>query len=181
MEMILVSFICRVNAASHSGSISMCCPTCLNTGSIPWETRHLWDGCTLTLPIYLCKEAGLLLCYLHTLEQLQKSIETFQKLDSELIGPIRWTTDQDVPEHDIEISKCSCNITQNKKRSMYCSSLQVTNQTLDTSKFKRLLGGVAVKLEASMQVSVTQMIDKRPYDCLHQILLHHEHPRLHTH
>lgn len=64
---------------------------------------------------------------------------------------------------------------------MCCFSLQVANQTLDTSKFKRLLGGVAVKLEASMQVSVTQVIDKGLYDRLHQILLHHEHPSLHTH
>lgn len=39
MEMMCVSFICRVNAASHSGSISMCCPTCLTTGSIPWDRQ----------------------------------------------------------------------------------------------------------------------------------------------
>lgn len=69
----------------------------------------------------------------------------------------------------------------NKDLTMCCSSLQVANQTLDSSKFKSLLSSVAVELEAPMQVSVTQMIDKRLYDCLHQILLHHEHPSLDTH
>lgn len=54
MEMILVSFICRVNAASHSGSISMCCPTCLNTGSIPWVTRHICEMDALKLSPSTC-------------------------------------------------------------------------------------------------------------------------------
>ena len=40
IDMMCVSFICRVKAASHSGSISMCCPTCLTTGSIPYICTH---------------------------------------------------------------------------------------------------------------------------------------------
>ena len=36
-------------------------------------------------------------CYLHTLEQLQKSFKPFKKLYSELIAPLRGTTDEHVP------------------------------------------------------------------------------------
>lgn len=38
IEITCVSFICSVKAASHSGSISMCCPTWRVIGSIPLES-----------------------------------------------------------------------------------------------------------------------------------------------
>lgn len=34
--------------------------------------------------------------YLHAFEQLQESIESFQKLLSEFIGPLCWTANQDI-------------------------------------------------------------------------------------
>lgn len=40
IEITCVNFICSVNAASHSGSISICCPTWRVIGSIPF--RHRW-------------------------------------------------------------------------------------------------------------------------------------------
>lgn len=60
--------------------------------------------------------------------------------------------------------------------------LKVSNEALDSSELEGLLGGVAVELEASLQVSVTEVIHKRPDDGGHQVLLHHQHPGLrHTH
>lgn len=57
-------------------------------------------------------------------------------------------------------------------------SLQVSNEALDPSKLEGLLGCVAVKLEASLQVSVTEVVHKGPDDGAHQVLFHHEHPGL---
>lgn len=76
--MMFVSFICSVNAASHSGSISICCPTCLTTGSMPCrevgsQTDRLRDVRAAPVQVNLTLSP----CYLHALEQLQKSVETF--------------------------------------------------------------------------------------------------------
>lgn len=58
------------------------------------------------------------------------------------------------------------------------SSLKVSDEALDPSKLEGLWGSVAVKLEASMQVSVTEVVHKCPDDSGHQVLLHHQHPGL---
>lgn len=58
------------------------------------------------------------------------------------------------------------------------SSLEVSDEALDSSELEGLLGRVAVELEASLQVSVTEVIHKRLDDGLHQVFFHHQHPSL---
>lgn len=58
------------------------------------------------------------------------------------------------------------------------SSLEISDEALDPPELEGLLGSVAVELKASMQVSVPEMIHKRPDDGLHEVLLHHQHPGL---
>lgn len=58
------------------------------------------------------------------------------------------------------------------------ASLEVSDEALDSSELEGLLCCVAVELEASLQVSVTEVIHKRLDDRLHQVFFHHQHPGL---
>lgn len=53
IEIMCVSFICKVKAASHSGSISMCWPTCRTTGSIPCKNHKPQHITILSLTTWL--------------------------------------------------------------------------------------------------------------------------------
>lgn len=56
--------------------------------------------------------------------------------------------------------------------------LEVSDEALDAAELESLLGGVALKLKASLQVAVAQVVHKGPDYDGHQVLLGDQHPRL---
>ena len=59
-----------------------------------------------------------------------------------------------------------------------CILLEVSNEALYAAELEGLLGGVALKLEAALQVTMAQVVHKSPDDCGHQVLLCYQHARL---
>lgn len=70
-------------------------------------------------------------CYLHALKQLKESIETFQKLLSELITPLSGTTDQDVPVNTNLVSSTG----SQGRTNMQLENCQITNRSAFTFAF----------------------------------------------
>ncbi|KAF3841599.1 hypothetical protein F7725_023550 [Dissostichus mawsoni] len=132
------TFICSESLSTGTPS------SVLRSESLYRNTSSVLKSESLYRNTFICSEASYLspgelpvsrratclqVSYLHTLEQLQKSIETFEKLQSQLIAPFRGPADQ-----------------------------HVSDETLHASELEGLLRRVAVELEASLKVSVTQYI-----------------------
>lgn len=56
--------------------------------------------------------------------------------------------------------------------------LEVSNEALDSAELEGLLCGVALKLKAALQVSVSEVINESADDGGHQVLFCDQHPRL---
>ncbi len=56
--------------------------------------------------------------------------------------------------------------------------LEVSYKALDSAEFKGLLRGVAFKLKAALQVSVSEVVHEGADDGGHQVLFSDQHPRL---
>ena len=124
---------------------------------------------------------------LHALEQLQEGVQALQELLPELVTPLCGPTDEDIParthkqhclQHTLALYNTYLTNLHTQPSVSTVILLEVSDEALDAAELESLLGGVALKLEAALQVTVAQMVHKGPDYGGHQVLLGDQHPRL---